>query len=83
MSTPETPYGRDWFWGDKVRAVYQGRSFVGIGESVHIAVDGRGNETVDARLDAEYFADVERGLDYASSFQPLTATFTAESLTVT
>lgn len=83
MSTPETLYGRDWYWGDKVRAVYQGRTFAGIVESVWITVDGNGDETIDARLDAEYFADVEKGLDFVLATQPGQVISTAESLTVT
>ncbi len=63
MSTPETLYGRDWYWGDKVRAVYLGQTFVGMVEEVLIQVGDDGKETINARMEAEYFADIEVGLD--------------------
>lgn len=82
MSTPETLYGRDWYWGDKVMAVYQGRSFAGLVEEVLISVNENGKEYIDALLEAEYFADIELGLDNQISMQPATAIGSLEALTV-
>lgn len=65
MSTPETLYGRDWYWGDTISAVYLGTTFKGMVEQVLITVSQNGKERIEARMEAEYFADVEIGLDEA------------------
>jgi hypothetical protein len=46
-------FGRDWNYGDKVRARYRGLEFDAIVRAVTISLDGDGRETIQARLDYE------------------------------
>jgi hypothetical protein len=46
-------YGRDWGHGDKLAWSYQAQQGTGIVRSVHVNVNGKGKETIDARLEVE------------------------------
>lgn len=52
LDTKGTRFGRDWDFGDKVRARYRGEEFDAIIRAVSISVRG-GQETIQARLDYE------------------------------
>jgi len=53
VETEGTQYGRDWNWGDKVRARYRGMEFDCIIRTVRIWLEESGRETVDVRLEYE------------------------------
>lgn len=46
-------YGRDWNWGDKLRARYRRQEFDCIVRAVIVSVDGQGKELIRARLEWE------------------------------
>jgi hypothetical protein len=50
---PGTRYGQDWGLGDEITAFYAGLRFNCLIRSVHVAVNGEGRETIDARLEAD------------------------------
>jgi len=53
LDTRGTRFGRDWDFGYKVRARYRGEEFDAIVRSVVLSVNGKGEETVQARLEYE------------------------------
>ena len=53
MDTQGTRFGRDWDFGDKVRARYRGQEFDAIIRSVVLSMDDSGQETIRAKLEYE------------------------------
>ena len=53
VDTAGTRFGRDWHWGDKVRARYRGMEFDAIIRAVVLSMDGSGQETIRAKLEYE------------------------------
>jgi hypothetical protein len=53
VSTPSTLYGRDWGHGDTLSCVYAGRQFDADIRGVRVEVDISGNETIEAKLEAD------------------------------
>jgi len=53
LDQPGCQYGLHWSWGDKVTAVYRGRSFDCVIRSVAVSVDSNGKETVSAALEVD------------------------------
>lgn len=51
--TPQTRYGVDWGYGDKVVGSYRGQQFAGPVVSVRVQKDETGKETIEARLEVE------------------------------
>lgn len=51
--TPQTRYGADWNYGDKVVGSYRGQQFAGPVVSVRVSVDETGKEIIEARLEVE------------------------------
>lgn len=49
VDTSGCRFGRDWNWGDKVRAAYRGFEFDAIIRAVTISLDENGKETVDVQ----------------------------------
>lgn len=62
ISTPEAQYGTDWLFGDLVGANFYGMDFNGLVDSVEITLMEDGREHIEARIEAEYFADIEAGI---------------------
>lgn len=53
IDTQGTRFGRDWDFGDKVRARYRGQEFDAIIRAVVLSVDRNGKEKINARLEYE------------------------------
>lgn len=53
LDMPNSRFGVDWDFGDKVLAQYRGRELSGAVLAVSISVDGYGNEKVKGRLEIE------------------------------
>ena len=53
VDTQGTRFGRDWDFGDKVRARYRGQEFDAIIRSVVLSMDDSGQETIRAKLEYE------------------------------
>ena len=53
LDTPQTRYGIDWNYGDKVTAWYKGDQFDGMVKALQITVDQYGKETLEARLEVD------------------------------
>jgi len=53
IDSPQSRYGLDWHFGDKVTVQHAGYEFDGIIRSVRVQVDRDGLEEVDARIEAE------------------------------
>lgn len=53
VDSAATKYGRDWWFGDKLTAVYRGQMYSAQARVVHISVDGDGKETIEARLETD------------------------------
>lgn len=51
VQTDSAVFGRDWDWGDKVRARFKQFAFDTIIRAVTVQVDDQGKETVSARID--------------------------------
>lgn len=54
LDTPNTRFGADWDYGDKVTAKYRGREFSGIVDGYTIKVNKLGEEEFLARMEVEY-----------------------------
>lgn len=53
ISTEATRFGREWDWGDKIRARYENVEFDAIIRAVTLTIDSDGNEKIDARMEYE------------------------------
>lgn len=53
LDTPQSRYGVDWGFGDKVTARYRGQEFDGIVRTIQVTVDDSGRESLRARLEVE------------------------------
>ncbi len=54
LDTPNTRFGADWDYGDKVTAKYRGREFSGIVDGYTISMNKFGEEEFLARMEVEY-----------------------------
>lgn len=53
LDTKGSRFGRDWNFGDKIKAKFMGLSFEGLIRATSIKVSNTGDESVSARLEAE------------------------------
>ena len=53
VDTEGTQFGRDWNWGDKIRARFLGIEFDAIIRKLTITLDGNMRETIDAPIESE------------------------------
>jgi len=51
LDTPQSRYGVDWFFGDKVEVSYRGIQMQGIVKALKIKLDKDGNEYIDAKVE--------------------------------
>jgi len=51
LDTPQSRYGVDWFFGDKVEVSYRGIQFQGIIKALKIKLDREGNEIITAKVE--------------------------------
>lgn len=52
VDTPQVRYGRDWHWGDRVMAQFEGQTFECCINSISVTIEN-GQETISAALTAE------------------------------
>lgn len=53
LDTPQSRYGLDWQYGDRVTCTYQGLQFDGMVRAVEFAIGGDGQEEIRARVEVE------------------------------
>jgi len=51
LDTPQTRYGVDWFFGDKVEISYRGIQFQGVAKALRIRLDKEGNEILEVKVE--------------------------------
>lgn len=51
LDTPQSRYGIEWNWGDRIYATYRGMQFEAVVTVVQISVDSGGKETIDAQFE--------------------------------
>jgi len=51
LDTPQSRYGVDWFFGDKVEVSYRGIQFQGIAKAMKIKLDKEGNEILTVKVE--------------------------------